>query len=182
MPRERPAVRKDDTPGKGGRSSPQLAVNEIGDPAKHEANWSAHRDIVEHTKPGKFAVSAEQENRQADPEGAAMKRHPAAPQGEDTEWIRQIGCRLVKQDIGQASTGNDADGGLRDEFVRIIAPEGCIFIPDQVNEIEPAKDNPGKVRHTVPAQGERPHLQQHRVEPQRCKRDTVLCALHETHE
>ena len=98
------------------------------------------------------------------PSKPAMERHAAFPQGQDGERVGEVEAGLVEQHVAQPAAQDDAQRRPQQEVVDLLRRQelGRLFA-DPPHDL-PADDQSGDVGQRVPADGERPELDQHRVD------------------
>src|SRR4029077_11386082 len=74
--RDRTAIRKDHRPGNLRRAAVELAIDEICDPAKKEADRDSRGDDVRKRKKRDLERAREQQDGERHTESAAVERHP----------------------------------------------------------------------------------------------------------
>ena len=83
--RQRAAEREDHRPGHVGRPAPQLAVDEVRDPAEEKPDRPDRAGDVAERQCRDAALIGEQQHRDDAAEEAAMEGHAALPHLEDLE-------------------------------------------------------------------------------------------------
>jgi hypothetical protein len=77
--------------------------------------------------------------------------------------------KVIKQDIADAATEDDADRDPQHEIIEIRDGEGSLATPQllRTNEharVGPSDENSEDIRQGVPANGERAQVHQHRIQ------------------
>src|ERR1700730_8692986 len=111
MARDRTTVREDHRPGNLRWAAEQLAIDEIRDPAKEEADRDRFGDDVRERKERDLAGAGEQQDCDRHAERTAMEGHPAMPDIERLERVSRVIARHVEEDIAEASAEDDAECG-----------------------------------------------------------------------
>src|SRR6476660_10408209 len=109
MARQRSAGRKYHRPRHVGRAAPKLAVDEIGDAAEKDSDRPGGAGEVTQRKNGETAVAGEQDDRQHAAEKAAVERHPALPELQALQRMRDAIAGLVEQHVAEPSAENDPE-------------------------------------------------------------------------
>src|SRR5207253_6705683 len=138
MAGDRAAAREDDPPGQAGRAAPELAVDEIGEPAEEQARRNAAGDVIVDAQPVELLAPGEIEDAAGDPDHAAMEAHAAIPQPEDLRRIVEIFPRLVEQHIAEAAAEDDAERGVEGHVVGVTPRHRRAGLTDQLQQIPPA--------------------------------------------
>jgi hypothetical protein len=81
--------------------APQLAVDEVADPARGKAGGHARRHQVGHLQERPSAHAAEHRHCGDRPEQPAVERHAALPDRERLQRVRRVIARLVEQHVAQ---------------------------------------------------------------------------------
>ena len=81
MARQRPPIGKYNCPREAGicRPPPKLAVDEIGEPAQKQSDWSDRGGDVAEREDRDVMLAAEQYDRRDAAQKAAVERHAALP-------------------------------------------------------------------------------------------------------
>src|SRR4029077_21253066 len=103
----RAAIREDHRPGNLGRPAKQLAIDEVGDPAKEQTDRDRLGNDVGEREERNLACASEQQDGDRHPERAAMERHSAVPDVERLERMKDIIAGLVEEHVAEASAEND---------------------------------------------------------------------------
>ena len=79
-------------------------------------------------------------HRQNYPGNAAMKRHPAVPNGKNLQRIMQIGILSVKQNITKSAAENNPQRNIEDQIFNIfLAQPQIIFATLRFSQNQPIK-------------------------------------------
>jgi hypothetical protein len=164
MARQRAAARKDHGPRHVGDAAPQLAVDEVGQPAEEQADRHHEGHQIRQHERVDLVAPGEGQDGDDDAQKPAMERHAAFPQGQDGERIGDVEAGLVEQHVAQPAAQDDAQGGPQQEVVDLDRREqlGRLFT-DTPHDL-PADDEARDVSQRIPADGEGPELDQHRVD------------------
>src|ERR1700690_4143596 len=117
MARYRPASRKDHRPRDVGLAPVELAVDEIADAAKEEADRYRLDDDVGERQDRQLASASEEHDRQGDAERTAVERHPALPQIERLDRVLDVIDQIVEQHVADAAAEHDAKRRPDEEIV-----------------------------------------------------------------
>src|SRR6202163_4832028 len=91
MARDRPAAREDHGPGHVGGPPPQLAIDEVRDPAEQEPDRPDRAGDISEREPRHAALAGKSHYRGHAAEKAAMERHAALP---DLEYFGRRGDEM----------------------------------------------------------------------------------------
>src|SRR4051812_14150906 len=84
--------------------APQLAIDEVAEPAGRESERNQRRKEVHEPQIVDALAPGGESHGSHDPEQAAMKRHAALPYREDLERMRQVMARLVEEHIPEPAS------------------------------------------------------------------------------
>jgi hypothetical protein len=111
------------------RLAPQLAIDEVAEPAERQAERRERRDEVGHLEEAAAQLAPIQPQGGHHAEQAAVKGHAAFPDTQQHDRVAQPGIEVVEQDRAEPAADDDADGGIEDEVVDVcwaVQPEpGC---------------------------------------------------------
>ncbi len=108
MARQRSAARKDHGPRHVADAAPQLAVDEIGQPAEEQADRRHDGHEIGQHQGIDLVAPSEQQDGGDDAQKPAMERHAAFPQGQDGQRIGGVEQRLVEQHVAQPAAEDHA--------------------------------------------------------------------------
>src|SRR6185437_9067025 len=158
------AGREHHRPGHVGDAAPQLVIDEVRDAPEEEADRHGADDDVAEGEEVEAALPGEEQDGDDDAERAAMERHPAMPDLQDLEWMREIEIRLVEEDVAEPAAEHDADRRPGEEIVDIEGFGRDRRPPREAQAPAPAEDEPGDIGERLPADREGPQMHQHRVD------------------
>ena len=167
--RLRAAGRKHHCPRHVGRPAPQFAVDEIGDAAEENSDRPGRTGQVPEREDRKAAMACEQDDREHAAEKAAVERHAAFPELQALERMRGEIARVVEQHIADAPAEDDAERHPQHEVVEIAdrhrrRPAPKLLGPDDGAGVEPAQEDADDIGKRIPADGDGPEADEHRVE------------------
>ena len=116
-----PPLGKHHGPRHIGRPPVQLAVDEVGDAAKEQADRDRLGDDVGKREQRQLAGTGEQQDRDGHAERAAVERHAAMPQVERLERVIDVIAGLVEQHVADAAAEHDAERRPYQEIVDVLA-------------------------------------------------------------
>src|ERR1041384_1201602 len=119
MPRQRIDLREYHRPRHIGRAAPELAVDEVPQPAGREAERNERRDEVGHFEPALVPVVREQRERQHHADESTVKAHSALPQGQNLQWMDEVVRRLVEQNVAETAAENHPEYAVEEHVVDI---------------------------------------------------------------
>ena len=164
MARQRTAAREHHGPGDVARAAPQLAVDEVGQPAEEQADRRHDGQKVAQQERIGLVAQREDDGGDDDAQKAAVERHAAFPQGQDGERVREVEARLVEQHVAQPAAQDDAQRRPQQEVVDLGRRHHLGRLLAQPADDLPADDQARDIGQRIPADGERPELDQHRVD------------------
>jgi hypothetical protein len=95
---------------------------------------------------------------------AAVERHAAFPDDQDLQRMGQEVARLIEEDVAQPSAQDDTERRPQEEVVDLgRRQEQGRFLADAAHDA-PSDHQARDVGERVPADGERPELDQHRID------------------
>ena len=86
-------------PGRIGDAAPELAVDEIAQPAGGEADGHQRRDVIHQVPPVDALSVSDEGHRRQHAEKTAVEGHAALPDGEDLERVGEVVTRFVEEDV-----------------------------------------------------------------------------------
>src|SRR5262249_26419567 len=108
---------EDHRPRYVGRTAPQFAVHEVGEPAEEEPDRPNRAGEVAEREPRDAARAGEQADREHAAEQTAGERHAAVPYLQDLDRVGDEEVEIVEQHVPDAPAENDAERDPQDEVV-----------------------------------------------------------------
>src|SRR5438034_6815783 len=114
-------------------------------------------------------MAREQDDGEHAAEKAAVKGHAALPELEALQRVCGEIARIVKQHVADAPAQDNAERHPQHEIVIIADGHGYrrgpeLLTPDDRARIEPAQEYADDVGERIPADGDRPEANEHRVD------------------
>src|SRR6185369_17590176 len=159
MPRFRPGLGKDHRPGHISGATPELAIDEIGDPAEAEADRRRAGDHIGDSEEAELLAAPIEIHGSDDAEEAAMEGHAAFPDLEGFQRLMDIVFRMPEQYLAQPAAEDDAYDDPGDEIIELFALESLRRQLDEAQAVPPAEQNAGDVGKRVPADIDRPQME-----------------------
>jgi hypothetical protein len=151
-------------PGQFGRPAPQLAIDEVGQPAEEQTDRRYYRGRIGDAHQVQLFPAGKDEERQRDTDQPAMEGHAAIGDAED-DVLRALPDHVghVEDDIAQPSTDDDAQRGPDQKIVYLRLREGRLGLlragrmpdlrpPGEGDHVAPAEQQAGDIGQRVPAQ------------------------------
>ena len=165
MPRLRTRGRKHHSPRQIGDAAPQLAVDEVAEPARREAERHQRRHEIGDVEPALVAPPREEPERDQHAEKAAVEAHPALPHGKDLERVREIVERLVENDVAEAAAQDHAEHAVEQHVVDVARmPSGQQVLSRAKLAEHREQDERDEIHEPVPADGDRADLERDGIE------------------
>jgi hypothetical protein len=159
MARRVAGAAKHHRPGYVADAAPQLAVDEVaqapgGDARRHERRGEIHHLQVRHV-----VAPRREGHRRHHAEQPAVEGHPALPQGEDLERVREVVVRLVEEHVAQPPAEDHAEHDEEKDVVELGARHGDDPLLDAAHAEPPSGGEADEVHQAVPADRERSDLE-----------------------
>src|SRR5262249_23201017 len=137
MTRHRAAIGKDHGPRDLSRAAVELAIDEIRNPAKEEADRDRLGDDVGEGPERDLPGAGEQNDGDGYSESAAVEGTPAMPHVEGFERVKHIIVRLVEQNVADAPAEHDPQRRPDQEIVDVLAAYQTRRTPSESEAIAP---------------------------------------------
>ena len=132
--------------------APQLAVDEIGEPAEQHAERHADGEVIAHPQERKPAAPGHPGDRQDCASEAAVEAHAAVPQLEQLKRLQpQFGC--VESRVAQPPAEDDAKSAVEKQIVAMPLRQRRARRLDHPQHVPIGQDDPGEIGEAVPPQG-----------------------------
>ena len=103
------------------------------------------------------------ENRKLKTEQAPVEGHAAFPDREQLERALKVVGQVVEEDVAEAASQDDADGGIQEEVVQIVEGQGHLAAGSPGLDHEERRAQPEDVHESVPPDGDRAQSEQHGI-------------------
>ena len=173
VPRLRAGAGEDHRPGQRriGGSAPQFTVEEVADPAGSQPGRHRRDEQVGDLQERSLAPPGVHRQSDDHADRAAVEGHPALPDLEDVQRIRQIVGRLVEQAVAEpAAEDHPEDRGQQQVLDALPGPRRGLGDPGVRLVLQPAQQQPvaepeaDQVRQRVPVHGERSEPERDRID------------------
>src|SRR5215471_1245119 len=162
--------RKYHRPRHGAGATPELAVDEVGEPAEEQAHGGRRRGEVHHAPWVGADAPCEQHHGGDRAQERAVEGHAAVPNRDDLQGMGGEESRLIEEDVAQATAQQHADRHeqqeivhpLRCEWALLARPEPALL--KQRLDIKAAEQQTGHVGKAIPLYCQGPDPQGDRVD------------------
>ena len=152
-------------PRQVGGPTPELGVDEIGDPAQEMADRIGRDDHVGDPQQIKLVAPGVEDHGDGHADDATVEAHPAFPGLEDGDRVLPDHGRCVEQHMTQPAAADDADGDPQDQVIHLqgrerrgaVRPEAGVA--QQPLGVAPAQQDAGDIGQGIPADRQWPELQ-----------------------
>lgn len=153
MTRQIPSGRETHRPRHLAHPSPQLVIDEIGQPAEKQSDRRIKRGHVGQLPKIEFMLIRRIPEAANRPHRAAVKRHASVPDGQNLPGFPPKSRTAVKQGIAETAAGNDPDRHVKNHVFnrRLVKVQPIFFHISQ--QPCPGQNDPGQIGHRIPAHG-----------------------------
>lgn len=118
--------REDDGPRHIGDPAPQLAVEEVADPANAEAKRNERRHKVGHGEEVALGLVGKPDHRGDNPDQAAVERHATGPDLEQVGGIREEEIEVVEQHVTDTATEDHPEETVEQQIRHLVAGPAAV--------------------------------------------------------
>src|SRR5579884_2853527 len=162
--RERVRVRVDHSPGQIRGRPEDVAVDQIANAPEHLADRGKDRRAVEEPPEWNLLAPAHHEQCEQDGADGSVEGHSAFPRGNDSPGLRDERLQRLLDDVEETPANDSGDDTGTKNRPNLVV--GNTSRPDVRERDLDTRDDADDVHQSIPANGQRPKLNQDRIDVQ----------------